>query len=81
MAALDHPNLMPVYECGEVDGQEFYTMRFVEGGQLSARLHAREWSVEEKVRLLVKVARAVDCAHRHVRWPQRPDRAARRCDL
>jgi WD40 repeat protein/tRNA A-37 threonylcarbamoyl transferase component Bud32 len=65
MAALDHPNLMPVYECGEVDGQAFYTMRFVEGGQLGARLHSGEWPVEEKVRLLVKVARAVDYAHRH----------------
>jgi len=65
MAALDHPHLMPVYECGEVDGQAFYTMRIVEGGQLSTRLRDKDWPPAEKVRLLVKVARAVDYAHRH----------------
>lgn len=65
MAALDHPHLMPVYECGEVDGQAFYTMKIVEGGHLSARLRDKDWPQAEKVRLLVKVARAVDYAHRH----------------
>lgn len=65
MAALDHPHLMPVYECGEVDGQAFYTMKIVEGGQLSARLGDAGWPQEERIRLLIKVARAVDFAHRH----------------
>lgn len=65
MSGLDHPNLMPVYECGEVDGQAFYTMKCVEGGQLSDRLKGSEWPPAEKIRLLVKVARAVDYAHRH----------------
>ena len=65
MAGLDHPHLMPVYECGEVDGQAFYTMKFVEGGHLSARLRDKTWPQPDMIRLLVKVARAVDCAHRH----------------
>jgi WD40 repeat protein len=65
MAGLDHAHLIPVYECGEVDGQAYYTMKIVEGGHLSSRLKDGEWPMTERVRLLVKVARAVDYAHRH----------------
>src|SRR3954467_3953993 len=30
-AAIDHPNIIPVYEAGDADGQLFKTMRFVRG--------------------------------------------------
>jgi WD40 repeat protein len=65
MAGLDHSNIIPVYECGEVDGQAYYTMKFIEGGQLTARMRDDSWAQPDKIRLLVKVARAVEHAHRH----------------
>ena len=62
-ANLDHPNLVPIYEVGEHEGQRFFSMKLIEGGSLSqrlARLVPEPWAA---ARLLVKVARAVDHAH------------------
>ena len=35
-AALDHPNVIPIYEAGERDGQLYLAMRYVEGHDLRA---------------------------------------------
>ncbi|MCP5521739.1 MAG: protein kinase [Verrucomicrobiales bacterium] len=35
---LDHPNILPVYEYGEHEGQWFYTMKFAEGGNLAEHI-------------------------------------------
>ena len=34
-AKLDHPGIVPVYEIGEVDGQAFFAMKFIDGGSLA----------------------------------------------
>ena len=63
-AALDHPNVIPVYEAGDADGQLFIAMRFVEGTDLRRLL--REEGVLEparSLRLLAPVAGALDAAH------------------
>jgi serine/threonine protein kinase len=35
---LDHPGVVPIYGCGQLDRQPFYVMRFVSGGTLAATL-------------------------------------------
>ena len=63
-AQLQHPNIVPVFSVGEVDGVSYYTMPFVEGESLRARL-AREdpLSDEQAVNVLRDVARALEYAH------------------
>src|SRR4029077_6991073 len=63
---LQHPNLLPLFDSGEVDGLLFYVMPFVEGETLRHRLEReRHLPVDEAVRIAVAVAGALDYAHRH----------------
>jgi predicted Ser/Thr protein kinase len=63
-ASLDHPNVIPVYEAGEVDGLLYIAMRYVEGTDLR-QLVAGEGSLEpiRAVGILEQVADALDAAH------------------
>ena len=64
-ANLQHPNLLPLFDSGEVEGLLFYVMPYVEGETLRARLEReKQLPVEEAVRLSVAIAQALDYAHR-----------------
>src|SRR5262245_45420415 len=65
-ANLQHPNLLPLFDSGEVEGLLFYVMPFVEGQSLRARLeHEKQLPVDEAVRIAVAVGDALDYAHSH----------------
>ena len=64
-AQLDHPNILPLYEIGESeDGLPFFSMKLASGGSLRAAASRLHEQPNECVRLLAKVARAIDHAHR-----------------
>ena len=64
-ASLDHPNVVPIYEAGEHDGQLYLAMRFVDGSDLRTLLR-REGGLpaERALDILAQVAGALDAAHR-----------------
>ena len=39
-AAIDHPNIIPIYDAGDVDGTYFLAMRYVEGTDLETLIRA-----------------------------------------
>src|SRR5881296_1314079 len=64
-ASLDHPCIVPIYEVGERDGSCYFSMKFVEGGQLDEVVRRAPMSIRQAVELIVKVARIVHYAHEH----------------
>jgi TolB-like protein/Flp pilus assembly protein TadD len=64
-ASLDHPCIVPIYEVGERDGSCFFSMKFVEGGQLDEVMRRAPMSIRSAAELMIKVARTVHYAHEH----------------
>jgi WD40 repeat protein len=62
-ARLDHPNIVPIYEFGELEGRPFLSMRFVDGENLAQRLHGTPMDALPAAQLLSKLARAIHYAH------------------
>jgi WD40 repeat protein/serine/threonine protein kinase len=62
-ANLDHPNIVPIYEVGEHQGQHYFSMKFIEGGSLASRVPQLVRDPKAAAQLLVSVARAVHHAH------------------
>jgi TolB-like protein/Tfp pilus assembly protein PilF/predicted Ser/Thr protein kinase len=64
-ARLDHPCIVPIYEIGERDGQCYFSMKFIEGGQLDEVVKQTPLLIRPAVELIAKVARTVHYAHEH----------------
>jgi YVTN family beta-propeller protein len=63
-AAIDHPNVLPVYDAGETDGVLWIAMRYVEGIDLGALLEQQgPLAPERALAIIGQVAGALDAAH------------------
>jgi serine/threonine protein kinase len=73
-AAVDHPNIIPIYEAGEASGSLFIAMRYVQGGDVKSLLERRgplpawrAWSIISQVAAALDAAHAYGLVHRDVK--------------
>jgi serine/threonine protein kinase/tetratricopeptide (TPR) repeat protein len=64
-ASLQHPGIVPIYEVGEREGSCYFSMQFVEGGQLDELVRREPMPIRRAVELIAKVTRTVHYAHEH----------------
>ena len=62
-ASLEHPNIVPIYEIGEYEGQHFFSMALVDGKSLAEPLKGGPLGAKEAAAIMAKVADAIDYAH------------------
>ncbi|MEM0924669.1 MAG: serine/threonine-protein kinase [Planctomycetota bacterium] len=62
-ARLDHPGIVPIYEIGMHEGRHYFSMGFVDGSTLAARLTEGPLPPDEAARLVAMIADAVAYAH------------------
>src|SRR5262245_4966971 len=62
-ARLDHPNIVPIYEFGELEGRPFLSMRFVDGTDLAEQLAGKPMDPRPIAQLMSTLARAIHYAH------------------
>src|SRR5947209_6226312 len=64
--SLEHPNVVPIYDAGDVDGRLYFAMRLVDGANLASLLQAEgALSPARAVAICAQVASAIDAAHAH----------------
>ena len=64
-AAIDHPNIIPIYDAGEEEGLLYIAMRFVQGPDLKEVLKRGSLGVGRTIFLIEQLASALDAAHTH----------------
>jgi len=62
-SALNHPNILTIYEVDQLDGIHFIVSEFVDGPNLRERLRAGRIAPREAVEIAAQVAAALNAAH------------------
>jgi serine/threonine-protein kinase len=63
IAALHHPNIVQLYEVGDVDGRPYFTMELVEGSSLADYIHGATQPTAVAAALVATLADAIHAAH------------------
>ncbi|HEV8377628.1 MAG TPA: protein kinase [Tepidisphaeraceae bacterium] len=61
-AAIHHTNIVHIYEVGSIEGKPFFSMEYLEGGTLAAKL-ASPMKPREAAELIQTLAKALQVAH------------------
>ena len=62
-AALNHPNICTVYEIGEVEGETFISMAFIEGESLDKKIEAGPLNLKDALDIALQTAQGLQAAH------------------
>src|SRR5205814_5319899 len=60
---LSHPNIVPVHEFGDVHGQYYFTMEYVQGRSLASIIDHKPLPPAVAALIAMRVARALQYAH------------------
>src|SRR5262249_55876201 len=60
-----HPNICPIYEIGEHQGQLFFVMALVDGKTISDKVHDGPLPIDTALDITIQVASGLEKAHRH----------------
>lgn len=63
VAQLQHRGIVQVYDVGQIDGQPYCALEFVEGGALDELMAREELSINEAVAIVEELAHAMSSAH------------------
>ena len=61
--ALNHPNILTVYEIGETDGKYYIATEYIEGETLRQRLWREPFKLDEALGVAIQIAMALEAAH------------------
>nr|MBA2737339.1 serine/threonine protein kinase [Pyrinomonadaceae bacterium] len=64
ISALNHPNIITIYEIGESDGTNYIAVEFIDGKTLRESISERSLSLSNALNIAVQVAEALSAAHR-----------------
>ncbi|WP_372367823.1 protein kinase [Candidatus Uabimicrobium sp. HlEnr_7] len=65
MAQLQHPNIVRLYEIGNHQGTNFFTMDYIPGVTMKKFIQEKKPTTKKSIRLLIQVAKAIEYAHSH----------------
>ena len=63
ISALNHPNILTIYEIGEADGIRFLATEYVKGETLRERLRREPPTLRETLEIAAQIASALAAAH------------------
>src|SRR5437667_2179626 len=64
-ASLQHPNIVPIHEIGQQEGQHFFSMDYVEGKSLAELVRQGPLRAKRAATYLQALAQAIHYAHEH----------------
>jgi tetratricopeptide (TPR) repeat protein len=62
---LQHPNIVQIFEVGEQDGHSFFSLEYIDGGNLEEKLQGTPMASRQAAELVETLARAMHHAHEH----------------
>src|ERR1700751_5367591 len=63
VAGLRHPNIVQIFDVGDLDGRPYFTMEYLEGGSLAQMMAYKQLPAREAAALVATLAEAVQAAH------------------
>jgi eukaryotic-like serine/threonine-protein kinase len=63
VARLQHPNIVQIYDVGELDGLPYFSLEYIDGLSLDQKIHRQPQPPREAANLTETLARAMQYAH------------------